>query len=111
MCDLLETAQTQRSCSWVLSSGPMSPFLDERGVQVDCRPLGGRFSNSACFLEAGSVGHCSWGCMALRCPGFLLKLCLSSSLPATRMGSCCAAVSCPVGYTHPQCLHFAPGDK
>lgn len=53
------------------------------------RPLGGGgLSNSACFVEGGHVGRCSMGTCY---PGFLLKLCLSFSLPAIRMGSGCGA--------------------
>lgn len=39
------------------------------------------------------LGAAVWGHIALGCPDFLLKLCLSFSLPAIRMGSGCGAVS------------------
>lgn len=50
------------------------------------------------------LGTAVRGCVALRCPGFLLKSCLSFSLPALRMGSGC-------GDTPPACLPSAPGGK
>lgn len=61
MCDLLDTSQTLHS--WVLSSGSMClPSSVTRECQWLADPLeGGELSDSACFLEGGSVGCCNVG--------------------------------------------------
>lgn len=87
--------------SWVLSSGFVC-------LPSSVTPWKGEGSATApVSWKVEVLGAAMWGCTALGRPGFLLKSCLSFSLPAIGMGSSCGHPQTP----QLQCLCFTPGGK